>query len=174
MHIRRFALGLAAAAVLLAQPTPRPGAAAPGISAVKDFLGLSDQQVQQLVEMRREEQQVLQPLRQQVREKAQALREAQQAATPNPTTVGQLILDLQSLRKQVAAVNESYHTKALSLLDATQKEKLANLEQAIQRANRARPAINGATALNLLAAPPPQAQAGAARNRLGMGAVRPQ
>ncbi|HSW50097.1 MAG TPA: hypothetical protein VLH09_07980 [Bryobacteraceae bacterium] len=164
MHFHRLVLGLAAAAVLLAQPTPRPGAqAGPGVAAVKEFLGLSDQQVQQLIELRREEQQLLQPIGEQTREKAQALRTAMQSASPDPAVVGKLTLDLQNLRKQAAAINDLYHAKALGLLDNAQKEKLETLEQAVLRANRARPAINGATALNLLA--PPQPPAGAAPGR---------
>jgi hypothetical protein len=181
MRIHRFILGLTAA-VLLAQPTPRPrAAAAPGIPAVKNYLGLSDQQVQQLVELRREEQQLLQPIREQMREKAQALSAARQAANPDPTTVGQLTLDLQNLRKQVAAIDEAYHAKALALLESAQKEKLDELAAAARRAERGRPIVQGATLLNLLAAPePPPADAGrvrpnaAARPGMGMGrAPRP-
>jgi len=182
MRFHRFILGLTAT-VLLAQPMPmpRPGAgAAPGIAAVKTYLGLSDQQVQQLVELRREEEQLLQPLREQMREKAPALRAALQASNPDPTTVGQLTLDLQNLRRQVAAINEAYHTKALALLDSAQKEKLDDLVAAARRAERGRPIVRGATLLNLLAAPEPPAGAGrvlpnaAARPGMGMGrAARP-
>ena len=180
MRIHGFILGLTAA-VLLAQPTPRPRAgAAPGVAAVKTYLGLSDQQVQQLVELRREEQQLLQPIREQMREKAPALKAALQAANPNPTTIGQLTLDLQNLRKQVAALNEAYHAKALALLDSAQKEKLDDLVAAARNAARGRPIVQGATLLNLLAAPEPPAGAGrvlpnaAARPGMGMGrAARP-
>ena len=175
MRIHRFVLGLAAG-VLLAQPTPtRPAAPpAPGIAAVQNYLGLSDQQVQRLVQLRREEEQVLQPLRQQQREKAQALREARQSANPNPTTIGQLILDLQNLRKDLVVINEAYHSKALALLDSAQKAKLDELEAAAQRAARARPVLRGATLLNLLAAPEPPAGAGrvvpnAAPRQRGLG-----
>lgn len=180
MHIHRFLLGLTAA-VLMAQPTSRPGAeGAPGIAAAKTYLGLSDQQVQQLVQFRREEQQILQPIRERMREKAQALGTARQAANPDPTTVGQLTLDLQNLRKEVAAVNEAYHAKALALLDSAQKQKLDELVAAARRAERGRPIVRGATLLNLLPAPEPPAGAGrvrpnaAARPGLGMGrAPRP-
>jgi hypothetical protein len=176
MRIHRFILGLTAA-VLMAQPTPRPGMeGAPGIAAVKAYLGLSDQQVQQLVQLRREEQQILQPLGEQMREKAQARREALQAANPNPTAIGQLTLDLQNLRKQIADVNEAYHAKALALVDSAQKEKLDELVAAERRAARGRPIVRGATLLNLLPAPEPPAGAGrvlpngAARPGMGMGA----
>ena len=105
------------------------------------------------MQLRQEEQGVVQPIRQQVQEKRKALREAREAANPNPATVGQLVLDLQKLVSQIRTVNETYHTKALSLLDATQKEKLQTLEQATERVMRARQAANGARALNLLLPP---------------------
>ena len=70
MKIHRLLLVLTAT-VLLAQAPParraqgaRPGQ---GIQAVKTFLNLSDAQVQQLVQLRRDEQQALQPIRQQIR-----------------------------------------------------------------------------------------------------------
>ena len=158
MRIYGFLLGLTAA-VLLAQG-PGPGGmrgqgaqGRPALGAVKAALELSDDQVQQLVQLRQEEQGVVQPLRQQVQEKRKALREAREAANPNPATVGQLVLDLQKLVSQIRTVNETYHTKALSLLDATQKEKLQTLEQATERVMRARQAANGARALNLLLPP---------------------
>ena len=176
MRIHGFVLGLTAA-VLLAQPMPRPGAeGAPGIAAVKTYLGLSDQQVQAMVQLRREEQQLLQPLREQMREKAPALRAALQAANPDPTTIGQLTLDLQNLRKRIAALDEDYRAQALALLDSAQKEKLDALVAAARTAERGRPIVRGATMLNLLAAPEPPVGAGrvlpnaAARPGMGMGA----
>jgi len=158
MRICGFLLGLTAT-VLLAQGPGlggMRGQGAPGrpaLEAVKAALELSDQQVQQLVQLRKEEQEILQPLRQQVQEKRKALREAREAANPNPAIVGQIVLDLQKLADQIRTVNETYHTKALSLLDATQKEKLQTLEQATERVMRARQAANGARVLNLLLPP---------------------
>jgi Spy/CpxP family protein refolding chaperone len=147
------------ATVLLAQGPGRAGMMGPGVQgrpaveAVKAALELSDAQVQQLVQLQQEEQQVLQPLRQQAQEKRKALQQAREAANPNPTTVGQLVLDLQKLAGQIQTVNQTFHTKALDLLDATQKEKLQTLEEVTERAMRARQAANGARALNLLLPP---------------------
>jgi Spy/CpxP family protein refolding chaperone len=158
MRIFGFLLGLTATVLLAQGPGPggMRGQGAPGrpaLEAVKAALELSDQQVQQLVQLRKEEQEILQPLRQQVQEKRKALREAREAANPNPAAVGQAVLDLQKLTGQIRTVNETYHTKALSLLDATQKEKLQTLEQATERVMRARQAANGARVLNLLLPP---------------------
>jgi hypothetical protein len=67
------------------------------------------------------------------------------------------------LRKEVAAVNEAYHAKALALLDSAQKQKLDELVAAARRAERGRPIVRGATLLNLLPAPEPPAGAGRVR-----------
>ena len=163
---RLLLLGLAAT-VLFAQTTPGRAARnlrVPGsVPAVKEFLGLSDQQVQQLVQLRRDEQAALKPIRAQIQEKAKALNEARQATSPDPATVGKLVLDMQELRKQVRTINEDYHARALALLDSAQKEKLDNLQQAARRAARSRQVVSGATALNLLLTPQPARAAAAAR-----------
>jgi Spy/CpxP family protein refolding chaperone len=153
MRFHRFLLILAATA-LLAQVPPAATAgrgrqAGAGVAAVKKALDLSDQQVQQLVQLRREEQKALQPVREQMREKRQALQTARQSASPNPTAIGQLVIDLQGLQKEVQAKNEDYHAKALALLDDAQKAKLKDLQQAA----RARPMVQGGTLLNLLLPP---------------------
>ena len=164
MRFHRIILGLTAA-VLLAQTAPAqvaPGRGAQrgqGVAAVRNFLSLTDQQVQQLLQLSRQEQEALQPLREQIREKTQALNAARKAATPNPGAIGQLVIDLQNLREQVRTSNEGFRTKAVALLDAGQQEKLTRLQQAATMAARTRQAVNGATALNLLL-PPLPARAG--------------
>ena len=130
----------------------RPGAqAAPARAELKNFLGLTDQQFDQLVQLRRDEQAALRPIREQMAEKAKALREAMAAGSPDAAVVGQLTLDVRTLRQQVRQVNEDYHNRALGLLDDAQKAKL----QTLQRLMRLQPAVNAATALNLLLPPQP-------------------
>ncbi|MCC7174879.1 MAG: periplasmic heavy metal sensor [Bryobacterales bacterium] len=164
MRLHRLVTGLAAT-VLLAQ-TP-PGAArsaperAPGIAAVKAYLRLSDQQVEQLIQLRREEQQFVQPIREQIRAKAQDLRTLMESGSPDPASVGRLVLALRDLRKQAAGAAATYHEKALAVLDSVQKEKLENLLKAADRTAGTRRAVNGARLLNLLP-PPGRPRAGAA------------
>lgn len=157
MRIQPFIVALAAAAAItqavVAQPLARRAGQGSGIPALKDFLSLSDEQIQQLTAMGQEKQKTLAPLREQMREKAAALAEARRAANPNPTAIGQLVLETQRLREQVQSVNKEYHEKALALLDATQREKLAALEQVTRRAAAGRGAAAGAAALNLLLPP---------------------
>lgn len=109
--------------------------------------------MKQLLELRQEERRALQPLQQQLQEKRAALKQAREAANPNAATVGQLVLDLERLAGQVRALNQAYHEKALSLLTAAQKEKLAHTGGG-HRPAEARQATAGARALNLLHPPP--------------------
>lgn len=134
---------LMAPAVLLAQ-TP-----APDVNDLKTFLGLTDTQVTQLRDLRVQEREALRSVAQQIAEKHRALREALQAGSTDAMSLGQLLVDIQNLRKQVQATNENYRNQALALLTADQKAKLAQLEAAAKLA----PAIRQATALNLLAPP---------------------
>ena len=194
MRMLKVLLALTTAVVLFAQAPIRPRAAArqatasaapqaapagQAQAALKTALGLSDQQISQLIQLRKDERQALQPIRQQVQAAAKALREASAAANPDPAAVGTLTLQLRGLREQVQQTNKTYHDQALALLDDTQKTKLENVQQALQRLARARAAIRAATALNLLAPPAPGQDApgagGAgipARMRQRLGAAR--
>ena len=144
-------------------PATAPGAGAaarPAVAAVKSVLGLTDQQVQQLVELRRSEHAMLQPILQQAREKQKTLRDALQGGSTDAAAIGQLTLELRGLRQQIRAANGDYHAKALGLLTDDQKAKVEELRRAAGR----RPAINGAMVLGLLL-PPAQG----ARMGRGMG-----
>ncbi len=166
MRIRTLIVGLAAVAAVThaaAQPLARRAGQGGGIPAVKQFLNLSDQQIQELTALRKEQQNTLAPLHKQIQEKAAALAEARKATNPDPTAIGQLVLDVQRLRERVQSVNREYHEKALALLDATQKEKLTALENVTRRAAGARGAAAGAGALNLLLPPAMPRPAGGAR-----------
>jgi molecular chaperone GrpE (heat shock protein) len=136
------------------------------MAALKTFLGLTDQQVEQLVQLRREQQETLGPIREQAAEKQKALRDALAAGSQDAATVGTLTLDLRNLRQQVQQINENYRNRALGLLDDAQKAKLQNL----QRLVRLLPAVNAATALNLLL-PPPQRQGVATQGAAARGAL---
>jgi Spy/CpxP family protein refolding chaperone len=147
-----------AASVLLAQ-TPQQPAAGQGAQAgrakeaLKTALDLSDQQIEQLTALRKEERQALQPVRQEMQQAQQALRDATAAGTPDPAVIGKLTLQFRGLRQQVQQSNQTYRDRALGLLNEEQKTKVQNLQQAMQRLERMRPAIAAATQLNLLEAP---------------------
>lgn len=158
MKPRILLLTLLSAVLLFAQtqPQPAPGAGgpAPGIAALKNALDLTDQQIQQLTQLRREEAAVLQPIRQQIQEKSQALKEALASPNPDRTLVGSLTVEIRNLRQQVQETNKLYHEKALAVLTPDQKTKLDQLANVSRRAALAGPALRAATLLNLILPPP--------------------
>jgi Spy/CpxP family protein refolding chaperone len=162
-----------AATVLLAQTPQQPAAgqgaqAGRGKEALKTALGLSDQQIEQLTALRKEERQALQPARQEMQQAQKALRDAMAAGTSDPAAIGKLTMQLRDLRQQVQQTNQTYRDRALGLLDEAQKTKVQNLQQAMQRLQRMRPAIAAATQLNLLE--PPRAAAGGGQGAAAAGA----
>ncbi len=173
MRFHRLLLILSTPVLLAQAPPPaggpQPGAqAAPARAELKSFLGLTDQQLTQLVQLRRDEQQALRPIREQMAVKTKALRNVMAAAAPDPAAVGQLTLDVRALRQQVRQTNQDYHNRALGLLGDAQKTKV----QTLQRLMRLRPAVNAATALNLLMPPLPRMGRGP-RDGAGHGAGAP-
>lgn len=140
---------LALAGLMLAQG-PRPGAGQPpSPDALKAYLGLSDTQVQQLIDLRRTPPAAVATLREQLQTKATALREEMQKTNPDPAKVGQLIVEMKAIREQIRAEHLKVNDQAKALLTAEQKTKLAALEAAQKLA----PAIRQATGLGLLAPP---------------------
>lgn len=163
-----------AATVLLAQMPQRPAAgqgaqADRGREALKTVLGLSDSQIQELTALRKAERQALQPAREEMQQARKALREAMAAGAPDPAAIGKLTVQLRGLRQQVQQTNQTYRDRALGLLDEAQKTKVQDLQQAMLRRERMRPAIAAARLLNLLG-PPPPATGGARGARAGAGA----
>jgi Spy/CpxP family protein refolding chaperone len=137
---------------LLAQtaPTPRgPKGPPPVPEATKTYLGLSDAQVQSLQQIQQQLGDALRTIHTQIREKQQALGELRRSGSTDATAMGQLLVDIENLQKEVGTTHDSYRTQAQAVLNPDQKTKLAALEAAAQL----QPAIHGAAALNLMAPP---------------------
>jgi Spy/CpxP family protein refolding chaperone len=153
----------------------RPGIAgaanaqtAPPLTALKDYLGLTDQQVQQITDMRRKAAEDNRTLAEQARTIRQQIADLMKSANPDPARIGQLHLDLRKLHEQRLAKLEQVRTQALTVLNAEQKQKLADLEKALSLG----PAARQAAALGLIA--PPQRGAGAGVGRpFGLRGMRP-
>ncbi|MEJ5368023.1 MAG: periplasmic heavy metal sensor [Bryobacteraceae bacterium] len=137
------------------------GAQTPPVpTALKDYLGLTDQQVQQLTDLRKQVAEENRSIAEQIRAKRQEIAELMKSANPDPLKVGQLHVDIKKLNDQRLAKLEAMRTQAVALLTAAQKQKLAELEKALQLVQAARQAV----ALGLIAPPQPPAGAG-----LGLG-----
>lgn len=127
--------------------------------ALKQYLGLTDAQVQQLRDLRKQQAESQRPAMEQIRDKQQQLREAVRATNPDAALIGQLTVDIKKLTESMMANRTDLQAKAQALLTPDQKTKMAALEQA----QKLMPAAGQATALGLLAPP-----AGAA-GKMGMG-----
>ncbi len=129
----------------------------PAPTALKEFLGLTDQQVQQLTDLRKQVAEENRSIAEQIRAKRQEIADLMKSANPDPLKVGQLHVDIKKLNDQRLAKLEAMRTQALALLTAEQKQKLADLEKSMALAQAARQAV----ALGLIAPPQPPAGAGA-------------
>jgi Spy/CpxP family protein refolding chaperone len=142
---------------------PRPGP--PAVEELKNYLGLSDAQVESLQQLRRQEAESLRSVRQQMMEKQRALREVLRSGSSDAATVGQLQIDVQNLRQQVQESRQKSREQAVNSLTPEQRAKLQTLEEAakLQRT------IRQAGALNLLAAPAGGPAGPAMRRGMGPG-----
>ncbi|MGC8759635.1 MAG: Spy/CpxP family protein refolding chaperone [Bryobacteraceae bacterium] len=165
----KWMVGVAVAGVILSLPVhaqrgmggpgfgPRWGAGPAGASqgqpaapaALKEYLGLTDQQVQQLLDLRRQAAEDNRGVVEQIRAKRQELATLMQTANPDPAKAGQLLVDIRKLEDQRRARLDEFRTKALGLLTAEQKQKLAELEKALTLGPAARQAVG----LGLIAPP---------------------
>ncbi|MCS7043664.1 MAG: Spy/CpxP family protein refolding chaperone [Bryobacteraceae bacterium] len=158
-HWILFAVAVVAA-VLLAQPVlaqgwglgpgPRgawggdPTAAQtqpPAPAALKEALGLTDQQMQQILDLRKQAAEANRSVVEQIRAKRQELANLMKAANPDAVKAGQLLVDIRKLEDQRRARLEEFRAKAVALLTADQKQKLADLEKALALGPAARQAV---------------------------------
>jgi Spy/CpxP family protein refolding chaperone len=183
MRIRIVTAALLLAGAVMAQgpemggPGPHPMGFGPGagpmgaggraanLDALKTAIGLTDAQVQQLKDLRSQQFQDMKPALDEIRAKAQELRAATQAQTPDAATVGKLTLELKSLRESMQSNRTALEAKTKALLTPDQIAKLKPLEDA----QKLMPAIHEAMALGLLA--PPDG-AGAGNGAMAMARAR--
>jgi len=133
-------------------PFPSPGLPVQSFQQLKDYLGLSDAQIQSLTDLLKSRNDAQQAIYKQINAKQQQLDALLKAGTNDALQVGQLTLDINALRKQLPIPNANYRPAALAILTAEQKTKLANLTAALQLQQPAWQAIT----LNLIDAPQPQ------------------
>lgn len=131
-----------------AGPGPEePGPQGPRFEELKSALGLTDAQIEQLLQLQQDKRQASRPLFEQIGDKQRALGEALHAGSTDAAALGRFLIDIESLRRQTQTLAETFRTQALALLDSAQRAKLAALEEAA----KLQPAIHQAAALDLLA-----------------------
>ncbi len=156
----RYLLPFVALSAALAQG-PRMPPGPPRLDALKTYLSLTDNQVQGFKQIAQQTRTTVQPLEQQIRTKSQALQTLRRQGSADATALGNLVVEIDNLRKQVSDARAAAHTQALGVLTADQKTKLAALEEAAKLF----PAAREAGALGLIQ-PPPGARMGP---RMGPG-----
>jgi Spy/CpxP family protein refolding chaperone len=125
------------------------GAALASADALKSALGLTDTQVQQLRDLRKQQADAAKPTLDAIRAKRQSLAEAMKSATPDSAQVGQLMVDIRKLGDSLKGTRDEREAKALAILTPDQKTKLT----ALREAQKLMPAVAQATALGLLEPP---------------------
>lgn len=115
------------------------------LEALKTYLGLSDAQVQALLDLRKGNATKLQALMVDAAGKGAALKKLLDSGA-DARTVGEAVLALNAVRKQIEALGDEQHAAALTVLTASQLDKLKALEEA----QKLQPAIREAMMLGLI------------------------
>jgi hypothetical protein len=128
--------------------TPLPPIPAPN-TALMQYLGLSDAQMQALQDVQKNRNAANQTIYKQMGDKQTAINNLITSGSNDALQVGQLTLDINNLRKQLLTSGAPFHDQALAVLTPDQKNKLTGLTNALQLQSTAYQAIN----LNLIEQP---------------------
>jgi Spy/CpxP family protein refolding chaperone len=126
----RSAFGLAAASLLVATVA---GAQPAGLAAQRGrgprfdgpvrYLGLTEQQKSSFEKIHQQQQPEMKTLRDEMRDNDQKLRDALQAASPDPTTVGELAIEGHQLGEKMRALREQTDKQLRAILTPEQQVK---------------------------------------------------
>lgn len=105
--------------------------------AIKTILDLSERQYAEMVELRTAHQAKLEEYRTESRALEQQKRAIMQASGADPVKVGSITLRQEAIQQMIKDENDAYHKGALSLLTATQREKVTAIEEALKLAPNA-------------------------------------
>ena len=100
----------------------------PPEAALKGVFGLSDSQMASLKSLGETRRASFEALQKKIADGRKALDEALNAASPEAAKVGQALLAVRGLEKQMPKVDESYRSGFKALLNADQKQKLVEIE----------------------------------------------
>ena len=109
----------------------------PYFTDVKAYLSLTDAQMQSLQSIYDSRNQGQQNLYTQISQKNTTLYQLLEAGNASAAQLGQLMLDIQALQKQLPLVDGPFKTQALNVLTPDQKAKLPKLSEALQLQNTA-------------------------------------
>jgi hypothetical protein len=121
---------------------------------LKSYLNLSDAQAQALIDANQDRAEAEQAIYKQIWEKERELWGLLETGSTDAGRIGQLMLDVNALRKKLPISGEPYRSQALSVLNPDQKTKLGALESALKLQAPAWQAVN----LNLIDSPQGEAR----------------
>lgn len=123
----------------------------PTYDDLKSALSLSDDQIAKLKQMQQDKMTATQAFYAKLAEKQRELNQLLETNSNDAQHVGQLMIELQTMRKQPPPEIGDVRDRAIGVLQGEQKTKLEKLEEA----QKLRPAIEQATQLGLLKPPAP-------------------
>ena len=129
---------------LLAQqgpPAMGPRSGTPRLDALKSFLQLSDQQVQNLTALLTSFRDAVKPIHEQIMTKQKELKQELDKASPDPSVVAQLMVDVKNLRNQIKTKRDELRPQLVAILSDSQKSALATLQQALSLQHAAHQAV---------------------------------
>ena len=101
-----------------------------GYAALAEYLGLTDQQKTEWRTLHEQRRDQMKPMMEEGRALRKKVRDAVEAASPDPKAVGEATLALEAHHKKVQAEREAFRQKLEATLDPAQKEKLKAFEAA--------------------------------------------
>ena len=119
------------------------------VRELKAALGLENSQVAALEALKLGRHEAQAPIVEQLRDQWRALNQALQSGQTDAAALGQMLLDIESLRVQRRKNDAHYDAQALAVLTSEQQEELKKLERAL----RLQPAARQAVWLGLLDRP---------------------
>jgi Spy/CpxP family protein refolding chaperone len=129
---------------------PPPGP--PRLDAIREYLGLTDDQIQQIQRVRQDAIESNRTVAEPLREKERNLRALVESGTADAAAAGGLTLEIEALRTRMRDLADTVQQNVLALLSAEQLTRLG----ALQEAAKLRPAVDQASGLGLLGQGPPQ------------------
>jgi hypothetical protein len=124
-------------------------AQSPGPPDLKTFLNLGEDQIQALQILQTQQAQAIQPVAQQLAQQQQKLQQLLEGTTPDPADVGQLVIAIRTLTRQVQQTLSTFQQQRVNVLVTGQKEKLPALQLSLVL----QPAALQAASLGLISPP---------------------
>jgi len=128
-----------AGSALAQEPPDRPNPRRSPDEAVKTILDLSDSQLQELKGLRDSVNAKRRENATEIRRLQQRQRELLQTSPPDAVALADILVQQENLRKQIQEENKAFRDTALTLLTASQREKVEAIQEALQLVRDAGP-----------------------------------